>query len=61
MNKFQTKQVDNVYVYVALDMHDTAARSLSALIRSSMTDKAKKEMLVIADKLNLSKLPEFII
>jgi hypothetical protein len=61
MNKFQTKQVNNVYVYVALDMHDTAARSLSALIRSSMTDKAKKEMLVIADKLNLSKLPEFII
>ena len=61
MNKFQTKQVNNVYVYVALDMHDTAARSLSALIRSSMTDNAKKEMIEIANKLNLSKLPEFII
>jgi hypothetical protein len=61
MTKFQTKQVDNVYVYVALDMHDTAARSLSALIRSAMTDKSKREMIEIANKLNLSKLPEFII
>jgi hypothetical protein len=61
MTKFQTKQIAMINTYIAHNMHDTAARSLSALIRSSMSDKAKNEMIELAHKLNLSKLPEFII
>jgi hypothetical protein len=61
MTKFQIKQVSMINTYIANDMHDTAARSLSALIRSAMTDKSKRELIEIANKLNLAKLPEFII
>ena len=61
MTKFQTKQVSMINTYIANNMQDTAARSLSALIRSAMTDKSKKELIEIANKLNLAKLPEFII
>ena len=61
MSKFQAKQVSMLDIYLANDMQDTAARSLSALIRSAMTDKSKRELIEIANKLNISKLPEFII
>ena len=61
MTKFQAKQVSMLDIYLANDMQDTAARSLSALIRSAMTDKSKRELIEIANKLNISKLPEFII
>jgi len=61
MNKHQKRVVETINIYLANNMQDTAARSLSALIRCAMTDKSKRELMEIANKLNLSKLPEFII
>lgn len=46
--------------YIAHGMKDTAARSIGALIRCAMTNKAKKELLDIAIKLELACEPEFI-
>ena len=60
MTKFQTKQVSMINTYIANNMHDTAARSLSALIRSAMTDKSKNELWSLASKLNLTNHPDFI-
>lgn len=61
MTKFQTKQMRMIQIYINSGMVDVAARSLSALIRSAMSVKAKNEMLDIARQLNLKNHPEFIV
>ena len=60
MTKFQTKQVSMINVYLANNMVDTAARSLSSLIRSAMTKKSKDELWAIAIALKLASHPDFI-
>ena len=59
MTKFQQKQVSMINTYIANNMHDTAARSLSALIRSAMTNKSKFELVQIAKMHNLLAHPDF--
>jgi hypothetical protein len=61
MTKFQTKQMRMIQIYINSGMVDVAARSLSALIRSAMSVKAKNEMLDIARQLNLKNHSEFIV
>jgi hypothetical protein len=60
MTKFQAKQVDMLNVYISNNMIDTAARSLSALIRSAMTNKSKNELMALAVSLKLTNHPDFI-
>jgi hypothetical protein len=60
MTKFQTKQVSMINVYLANNMQDTAARSLSSLIRSAMTKKSQDELWAIAIALKLASHPDFI-
>ena len=60
MTKFQTKQVNMINVYLSHGMQDTAARSLSSLIRSAMTIKSANELRALAAKLNLTNHPDFI-
>lgn len=60
MNKAQKRQIAMIEVYMANGMPDTAARSLSALIRSAMTSKSKAELMALAVSLKLTQLPEFI-
>jgi hypothetical protein len=60
MTKFQTKQVSIINVYLANNMVDTAARSLSSLIRSAMTKKSQDELWAIAIALKLASHPDFI-
>jgi hypothetical protein len=50
-----------IKVYLANDMVDTAARSISALIRSAMTSKSRSELLYLAAEFNLVDNSEFII
>lgn len=61
MTKFQSKQVEMIKVYMANNMSDTAARSLSGLIRSAMRSKDQQELINLANSLNLSSNSEFII
>ena len=61
MTKFQNKQVSMIQVYIANNMSYTAARSLSGLIRSAMRSKDKQELINLAQSLNLTNNPEFII
>jgi hypothetical protein len=60
MNKAQKRELALIDMYIAHGMKDTAARSIGALIRCAMTNKAKKELLQIAIKLELACEPEFI-
>jgi len=61
MTKFQTKQVEMIQIYLANNMQDTAARSLSALIRSAMTAKSQNELMAEAVKLGINNHPDFIV
>ena len=61
MNKQQAKQIETVKVYIANGMTDTAARSVSALIRCAMTNKAKQELLQFANDNKLNTSAEFIV
>lgn len=61
MTKAQLKQVAMIEIYINNSMIDTAARSLSALIRSAMTKKAKLELINLSIKYDLQNNSEFII
>lgn len=61
MTKFQTKQVSMINIYLSQGMQDTAARSLSALIRSAMTKKSQDELMALAITYKLASNPEFIV
>jgi hypothetical protein len=61
MTKAQNKQVAMIQIYINNGMVDTAARSLSALIRSAMTKKAKLELINLSIKYDLHNNSEFII
>lgn len=60
MTKFQSKQVEMIKVYIANGMTDTAARSLSGLVRSAMRAKDQQQLMSLAQSLNLVNNPEFI-
>jgi hypothetical protein len=61
MTKAQTKQLTMIQAYIDNNMIDTAARSLSAMVRSAMSKKSQQELLSIAIKTNLVAHQEFII
>jgi hypothetical protein len=61
MNKAQKRQLALIEVYLANGMADTAARSLSALIRSAMTSKSRAELMALAVSLQLTQQADFII
>jgi hypothetical protein len=61
MTKAQQKQVQMMEAFLAIDMQDAAARTLSFLVRSAMRNKDKIELMDIAYKTNLIKNPEFIV
>jgi len=61
MTKAQKRQLDLIEVYIDNQMQDVAARSLSAMIRSAMTNKSKEFLMQRAIDLNLTKRPEFIV
>jgi hypothetical protein len=61
MNKQETKQIETAKTYIAHGMIDTAARSVSALIRSAMTNKSKTALMQFATDNKLISNPEFIV
>jgi hypothetical protein len=61
MTKAQLKQLAMIEIYIDNKMPDTAARSISSLIRSAMTSKSKQALMQRAIDLNLTNRPEFII
>ena len=60
MNKSEIRELSKVVKFHDLGMRDTAARSLSALIRSARTNKSIKALREYADLLKLNDHPDFI-
>jgi len=61
LNKAQARELISIQRYLAHGMTDTAARALSALIRSAMKTSQRTALLAIAQQHNLASNPEFII
>jgi hypothetical protein len=61
MTKQQKKQIEMAQMYLANNMADTAARSVSALIRSAMSTQSRNALLAFAVQNNLQNHPDFII
>ncbi len=61
MNKSEQREVSKIIAWSANLGGDWAARSLSALYRASLRNKAKDQMLSIAIAYGWNKSPDFII
>ena len=61
MTKHETREIKTINAYMQAGMIDTAARSLSALIRASRTRKSRDELFALALDLDLVNRPDFII
>ena len=61
MNKSETRELQNIERYLAAGMRDTAARSLSALIRATRSRTTSFELMQRAVALDLVHLPDFIV
>lgn len=60
MTKSETREVDKIKTFLLAGMTDTAARSLSALIRSTLSRKTSQELMQWAIESGLIFHPEFI-
>ena len=61
MTKSETREIKNVELYMAHGMTDTAARTLSALIRAARTSSSRADLMIYANALKLTNHPDFII
>ena len=61
MNKSEQREVNKIISWSANLGGDWAARGLSALIRASMRNAAKEQMIAVAVANGWNKSPEFII
>jgi hypothetical protein len=61
MNKAEKRQLELIDVYMDNGMQDTAARSLSSMIRSTMSNTTRIALILRAKDLNLTNKAEFII
>jgi hypothetical protein len=61
MNKSEQREVIKLAQAHKLGMSDMVARSLSALIRASMTKRSRAALLEYADIFGIRNHPEFII
>lgn len=61
MTKAETREPQTIRAYIAHGMTDTAARALSALIRSTMRRSTAQELYRFAVEHDLQARPEFII
>lgn len=61
MTKSENREVALIRMHLAVGNTDSAALGLSALIRSAMNSRSKRELMEIAAELKLTAHPEFII
>lgn len=61
MTKSEAKELQKIKLFHQMGHHDTAARSLSYLIRATRTTTNKAEFMKQAEALKLTNNPEFIV
>ena len=61
MTKSEAKELAKIKLFHSMGHHDTAARSLSYLIRATKTNTNKAELMKTAQALKLTANPEFLV
>lgn len=61
MTKSEAKELTKIKLFHSMGHHDTAARSLSALIRATRTTANRTDMMKTAEALKLTANPDFIV
>jgi hypothetical protein len=61
LNKSQVKEIQKLAIYYKLEMQDSVALGLSALIRASRTNAQKTALLEYAELFGVKDHKEFII
>lgn len=61
MTKSEARELEHIRAYLRMEMFDTAARSLSALIRASRSERTRKMLSELARDWELAGHPEFIV
>jgi hypothetical protein len=61
MTKSENREIKNIELYLTHGMTDTAARTLSALIRAARTSSSRADLMIYANALKLTNHPDFII
>lgn len=61
MTKIEKREVEMARKFAAMGNAETAARILSAAIRSSLSGKSQKEILIVAKEISVDKNKEFIV
>ena len=61
MNKQDIKTIENACKHIAAGNADAAARVLSFMVRAALSTKKRNEIMTAAERLGITKNPEFII
>jgi hypothetical protein len=61
MTKAEARELEYIRIYLAAGMPDTAARALSALVRSTRKRTTGAQLMELAIDWNLLHRPEFIV
>lgn len=61
MTKAEARELETIRKFLIVGMPDTAARALSALVRSTRSRKTSAKFMELAVNWNLLHRPEFII
>ena len=61
MTKAEARELETIRKYLIVGMPDTAARALSALVRSTRSHKTSAQFMELAVNWNLLHRPDFII
>lgn len=61
MNKSEAREYAIAQKFMQNDMDDTAARIMSALVRSCRTHRSYKALMIASQEMGVTSHPEFII
>ena len=61
MNKVEAREYANAQKFMQHGMADTAARTMSALIRSCRTNRSYKALMLASQEMGIAQHPDFVI
>lgn len=61
MNKVEAREYAIAQKFMQNDMADTAARTMSALVRSCRTQRSYKALMIASQEMGIAQHPDFVI
>ena len=61
MNKSEAREYANAQIFMQHGMVDTAARTMSSLIRACRTQRSYKALMLASQEMGITQHPDFVI